>query len=65
VVRNSRAALFLGIWFATNLLFGIIAGPLGITDASIAWEAHIGGFLVGLLLFPLVDRAEPIHFRAT
>jgi membrane associated rhomboid family serine protease len=22
---------------------------------SIAWEAHIGGFLAGLLLFPLFD----------
>jgi membrane associated rhomboid family serine protease len=61
VVRNSRAALFLGVWFVTNLLFGIFAAPLGITDASIAWEAHMGGFLVGLLIFPLVDRAEPIR----
>jgi membrane associated rhomboid family serine protease len=65
VVKNSRAALFLGIWFATNLLFGMVAMPLGITDASVAWEAHIGGFLAGLLLFPLVDRAEPVRFRAT
>jgi membrane associated rhomboid family serine protease len=65
VARNSRAALFLGIWFATNILFGLVAAPLGITDASIAWEAHIGGFLAGLLLFPLVDRAEPVAYRAT
>jgi membrane associated rhomboid family serine protease len=47
--------LFLGLWFATNLLFGVAAVPLGIVDTSIAWEAHIGGFLVGLLLFPLLD----------
>lgn len=59
VLRNSRAALFLGIWFVTNILFGIAASPLGITDAAIAWEAHIGGLLAGLLIFPLVDRAEP------
>jgi membrane associated rhomboid family serine protease len=65
VARNSRAALFLGTWFVTNLLFGILATPLGITDASIAWEAHIGGFLTGLLIFPLVDRSEPIRFEAT
>jgi membrane associated rhomboid family serine protease len=65
VAKNSRAALFLGVWFATNLLFGAVAGPLGITDASIAWEAHIGGFLVGLLIFPLVDRFEPVRFQAT
>jgi membrane associated rhomboid family serine protease len=33
----------------------VAAAPLGIVDASIAWEAHIGGFVVGLLLFPLLD----------
>src|SRR5215207_23916 len=65
VVKNSRAALFLGIWFATNLLFGAIAAPLGMTAGSIAWEAHIGGFLVGLLVFPLVDRVETVRSRAT
>lgn len=53
--RNRTAALFLGMWFATNLLFGLIATPLGVMDASIAWEAHIGGFLVGLLLFPMIE----------
>lgn len=65
VVTNSRAALFLGIWFVTNLLFGLVASPLGITDASIAWEAHVGGFLVGLLIFPLADRAPPVRYHAT
>ena len=65
VAKNSRAALFVGVWFVTNLLFGLFATPLGITDASIAWEAHVGGFLVGLLIFPLVDRSEPIRFQAT
>jgi membrane associated rhomboid family serine protease len=65
VARNSRAALFVGVWFVTNLLFGLFATPLGVTDASIAWEAHVGGFLVGLLIFPLVDRSEPIRFQAT
>ena len=58
VARNSRAALFLGVWFATNILFGIVASPFGITDAAIAWEAHIGGLLAGLLIFPLVDCHE-------
>jgi membrane associated rhomboid family serine protease len=65
VMKNSRAALFLAIWFATNLVFGIVASPLGVADASIAWEAHIGGFLVGFLIFPLVDRAQPMRVEAT
>jgi membrane associated rhomboid family serine protease len=27
-----------------------------VVDAGIAWEAHIGGFLAGLLLLPALDR---------
>ena len=56
LLRNRGAAVFLLVWFASNLLFGLAAAPLGITDASVAWEAHIGGFVVGLLLFPRLDR---------
>ena len=65
VLKNSRAALFVAVWFVTNLLFGMAAAPLGITDASIAWEAHIGGFVVGLLIFPVLDRSQRIRLRAT
>lgn len=54
--RNPRALLFIVIWFATNLLFGAGLVPILGEDVSIAWEAHIGGFMVGLLLFPLLDR---------
>jgi membrane associated rhomboid family serine protease len=54
--RNSRALLFIGIWFATNILFGAGLVPILGEETSIAWEAHIGGFLVGLMLFPLLDR---------
>lgn len=57
VVRNRQAMSFLGIWFGLNILFGVFNLPLlgGGGDAGIAWEAHIGGFLVGLVLFPLFD----------
>lgn len=55
LVRNRAAALFLVIWFVTNLLFGLLAGPLGITDASVAWDAHLGGFLAGFVLLPLLE----------
>lgn len=54
--RNSRALLFIGIWFATNILFGAGLVPIFGEETSIAWEAHIGGFVVGLLLFPWLDR---------
>jgi membrane associated rhomboid family serine protease len=54
-LTDRRVLVFLVVWFGTNYLFAVLARPLGITDASIAWDAHIGGFLVGLLLFPWLD----------
>ncbi|PZN92607.1 MAG: rhomboid family intramembrane serine protease [Hyphomicrobiales bacterium] len=54
--RNSRAMLFIVIWFATNILFGAGLVPILGEETSIAWEAHIGGFLVGLMMFPLLDK---------
>lgn len=62
MIRNRQTMIFFGIWFALNFLFGVAAGPLGITDGGIAWQAHIGGFLVGLATFPLIDplsRRQP------
>jgi membrane associated rhomboid family serine protease len=55
---NSRALAFIGIWFVANLLFGTGIVPLAGENASIAWQAHIGGFLAGLALFPLLDRGR-------
>ena len=41
--------------FAGNLLAGIGTLSLAGEGQVIAWEAHVGGFLAGLLLFPLFD----------
>jgi membrane associated rhomboid family serine protease len=59
ILRNRTALMFLGSWFVINLVFGLIATPLGVTDASIGWEAHLGGLLAGLLVFPLLDPDRP------
>ncbi len=58
---TTRAALlFVVFWFGSDLLFGIFPGLSGLGgDAPVAWQAHIGGFLAGLLLFPLFDMARP------
>ena len=53
-VRNRPFLIFLGVWFATNYLFAF-AQPIGIGEGTIAWEAHVGGFLVGLFVFPWLD----------
>lgn len=57
MLKNTQAASFLAIWFAVNLLFGLGSGTID-GEASIAWEAHIGGFLAGLFLFPILDPAR-------
>ena len=56
---NRTALVFVVFWFATNLVFGLFPALSGISDAPVAWQAHIGGFLVGLLAFPLFDRRQP------
>ena len=54
-LAGSRALAFIAVWFAVNLLFGLSDGLLPGVDDPIAWEAHLGGFLAGLALFPLLD----------
>lgn len=46
---------FVGIWFVINILTGIYSGnEAGL--ASVAWEAHIGGFVAGFFGIALFDR---------
>jgi membrane associated rhomboid family serine protease len=59
MLREPRLIVFLAIWFGVNLLFGLGVVTLpGEGDMPIAWEAHIGGFLAGLVGFALFD---PVH----
>ena len=55
LLADRRAVAFMVAWFATNLVFGLGSGSLGFASGPIAWEAHIGGFLAGLLLFGAFD----------
>lgn len=54
-LRNPRVLGFLAVWFGINIIFGVGAIAVGASAQSIAWQAHIGGFLAGLLLFALFD----------
>ena len=58
-LRNPRAVAFLAVWFGFNLLFGLGSVPFIGDGQSIAWEAHVGGFLTGLLLFSAFDPVDP------
>lgn len=55
-LSNRTVIAYLAIWFGINALaaFGFGADPRSTT--TIAWEAHIGGFLCGFLGFALFDR---------
>jgi membrane associated rhomboid family serine protease len=59
VLRDKRALAFLGVWFGLNLLFGL--GSFGLeSDQAIAWQAHIGGFVAGLLGFAAFDPVKAV-----
>lgn len=55
-LTDRRFLLFLGVWVAINLLFGLGGIQIDGTGGAIAWEAHIGGFLCGFLLIGAFDR---------
>lgn len=56
LASNRRAVSFLVVWFAVNLFFGAFPHAAG-ASGTIAWEAHIGGFLFGLMSFTAFDRS--------
>jgi len=54
-LRDRRVIAFLLIWFGVNILFGVFSMGMPGVEQSIAWQAHIGGFLAGLLAFAAFD----------
>lgn len=54
-LRNRTVIAFTLAWFFANALSGLGANPSVLANASIAWEAHIGGFVLGFLAFRLFD----------
>ncbi len=54
-LRNGRVIAFVAVWFGINIIFGLGSIAIGTDGASVAWQAHIGGFVAGLLLFSLFD----------
>jgi membrane associated rhomboid family serine protease len=59
-LRNRQVLIFLAIWFGLNFVFGLGALSFAGADQVVAWEAHIGGFLAGLVLFSAFDSAVPL-----
>lgn len=59
-VTQVAAVIFVGIWFVTQLLSGVASlGPATAQTGGVAYWAHIGGFILGLLIgFFFKDQAE-------
>ena len=54
-LRDPRFLAFLAVWIGLNALFGLGTVSIGEAGQEIAWQAHIGGFFAGLLLFTPFD----------
>lgn len=57
VLQNRTVLVYLAFWFGISLLPAIGFGASG-NASTIAWEAHIGGFLFGFLFFNLFDHKD-------
>jgi membrane associated rhomboid family serine protease len=58
-IFSRQIMIFTLIWVAINLLVGLTGMGLGGESGMIAWQAHLGGYFVGLLLAGPFDRLRP------
>jgi membrane associated rhomboid family serine protease len=52
------AYVFVGLWFLIQILQGTTELLTSSTGGGVAWWAHVGGFVAGLVLGPLFQRSE-------
>lgn len=58
-VLSVPAPLFLGIWFLMQFYQGAVVSASG-SAGGVAWWAHVGGFVVGLLLTWILGRKRKL-----
>ena len=51
------AFVFIGLWFLLQLFQGTVELLLPSSSGGVAWWAHVGGFVAGLVLIPFFQRA--------
>ena len=64
-LSDKRFLAILLLWIALNAYFGLSGVGLPGEEGSIAWEAHIGGFLCGLLIFGAFDKVRAREWDAS
>jgi len=58
-ILSRQILIFSAVWAAVNLLAGLTGLGMGGEQGLIAWQAHLGGFAVGLLLCGVFDALRP------
>lgn len=53
------AVVVLGGWFLVQLFNGVAALSVTMQTGGVAWWAHIGGFVAGMILMPIFRRRQP------
>ncbi len=57
------AVIALGYWFISQYLNGLFALATGALQVGgVAWWAHIGGFIVGMILGPIMRERRPRYY---
>jgi membrane associated rhomboid family serine protease len=57
------AVVFLGFWFVTQLFSGTLALVGATSSEDVAWWAHAGGFVTGMILLPLFKQSRKQYRR--
>ncbi len=57
LILDLPAVLYLGGWFLLQLYSGLSAAP---GSGGVAWWAHLGGFIAGMLLMPLFRASRSL-----
>ena len=55
LATHGQARFFIAFWLIFNAAVPFLPSIFG-GQSGIAWQAHLGGFLVGLLMVPLLER---------
>jgi len=55
------AFVFIGLWFLIQVLQSVMALLLPAASGDVAWWAHVGGFIAGFTLGPLLVRSEELY----
>jgi membrane associated rhomboid family serine protease len=64
-IRAVPAIVVLGLWFVLQIFNGFLSFGAGAATGGVAWFAHIGGFVAGLVLaLPWIAKARRMERRS-